>query len=293
MSALNATEAAELFRAEPHQYIDVGDGEVAYRKIGQGPDVLFSHGWPVTSATFRYLLPYLVDHVTCHLFDYVGAGDSRFDRTATLSVEGHAKALRRVVDTLGLERFGVVGHDSGGMIARFALAGDERVHGWGLVATEQPPKPSWRFHAFVNLRVLPGFPSLLGLAMNTPWMRRNPFVLGDIFADRSRLDGDFAEFFAEPLRDDPEKLWAAAELLRNFDLGLFAKLSEAHRKITAPVQLVWGGRDRFFPVDRARAMMPEFAGPVDLEVVDDASLFLHEEFPGPVANALLKTIRGA
>ncbi len=292
MSSLTQQEASDFFRAEPHRHIDVGNGAVAYRKIGEGPDVVFSHGWPVTSATWRCLLPYLVDHVTCHLFDYPGAGDSRFDRSIELSVEGHAETLRRTVDALGLERFALVGHDSGGMIARLALAGDERVHGWGLVATEQPPKPSWRFLSFVSLRAVPGFKALLGFAMNTPWLRRNPFVLGDVFVDRGLLDGEFEEFFARPLRDDPEKLWAAAELLRHFDLGLFAKLSETHRKIQSPVQLVWGGRDAFFPVERTRAMMPEFSGPVDLEVIDEAKLFVHEEFPGPVANALLKTIRG-
>lgn len=292
MSSLTPADASDLFRAPPQRHIDVGNGEVAYRKVGQGPDVVFSHGWPVTSATWRCLLPHLADHVTCHLFDYPGAGDSRFDRSTRFSVEGHAEALRRSVDALGLERFGVVGQDSGGMIARFSLAGDERVHGWGLVATEQPPAPSWRFRSFVALRLVPGFERLLAVAMSSPSLRRNPLVLGDIFADPGLLDGEFAEFFAEPLRDDPDKLWAAGQLLRHFDLSLFAKLGECHRKIAVPVQLVWGGRDPFFPVARARAMMPEFAGPVDLEVIDEASLFVHEEFPGPVANALLKTIRG-
>ena len=44
---------------------------------GTGPDVLFVHGWPVSGATFRTLLPHLVDHVTCHLFDFPSAGSSR------------------------------------------------------------------------------------------------------------------------------------------------------------------------------------------------------------------------
>ncbi len=292
MSALSQNDASDLFRAEPQRHIDVGNGAVAYRKIGEGPDVVFSHGWPVTSATFRCLLPHLVDHVTCHLIDFPGAGDSRFDRSITPSVTAHAEALRRSVDALGLERFGVVGHDSGGMIARVAFAADERVHGWGLIATEQPPKPHWRFSMFLQARVIPRFERLIVPLLNMPRLRRNPFVLGDAFANRDLLDGEFDEFFLRPLRDDPDKQWAAGEFGRNFDLGLFPALTAYHRQIRVPVQLVWGGRDPFFPVGRARAMMPEFSGPVDLEVIDEAKLFLHEEFPGPVANALLKTIRG-
>ena len=47
---ITATAAADLFRREPNEYIDTGVGEVAYRTIGSGPDVLFVHGWPVSSA---------------------------------------------------------------------------------------------------------------------------------------------------------------------------------------------------------------------------------------------------
>ncbi|MEZ5259786.1 MAG: hypothetical protein R2705_23760 [Ilumatobacteraceae bacterium] len=49
--------ASELFRRPPDRLLDVGAGRVAHRSVGRGPDVLFSHGWPVSSATFRKLLP--------------------------------------------------------------------------------------------------------------------------------------------------------------------------------------------------------------------------------------------
>ena len=76
MVAMTDADAAELFRTEPDRMIDVGHGEVAYRKVGSGPDVLFIHGWPVTGATFRKLLPHLVDDVTCHIIDFVGTGSN-------------------------------------------------------------------------------------------------------------------------------------------------------------------------------------------------------------------------
>lgn len=293
MSSLTPHAASDLFRRPPDRHIDVGNGAVAYRRIGSGPDVVFSHGWPASSATFRGLLPHLVDHVTCHLIDLPGAGDSQFDRSIVPSLTTHADALRRVVDDLGVTSFGVVGHDSGGMIARFAFAGDERVHGWGLIATEQPPKPTWRFSSFLLIRHIPRFEKVLAFAANQRRLRRNKFVLGDVFADNDLLDGEFEEFVLAPLRDDPDRQWAAGEFGRNFDMGLFGELTDLHRTIDEPVQLVWGGRDAFFPVERTRAMMTEFAGPVDLEVIDDAKLFVHEEFPERTAAALRPVLRGA
>ncbi len=98
MPTMTTTDAADLFRAEPHRYLDVGAGEVAYRRAGSGPDVLFVHGWPVSGATFRLLLPHLVDHVTCHVIDLPSAGSSRFDDDTPLSVDQHIATVRRVVD---------------------------------------------------------------------------------------------------------------------------------------------------------------------------------------------------
>lgn len=37
-------------------------------------------------------------------------------------------------------------------------------------------------------------------------------------------------------------------------------------------------------------MMPQFPGEVSLQVVPDAKLFVHEEFPEPTARALLTAV---
>ena len=195
MSSLSPETASDLFRKPPDRYLDVGDAAVAYRRVGQGTDVVFSHGWPASGATFRRMLPYLADHVTCHVVDLPGAGDSRFDRSTSISILDHAESLRRAVDELGLTRFGVVGHDSGGMIARFAFADDPRVQGWGLIATEQPPKAHWRFSSFLAVRVVPRFEEMLARVVTRPRLRKNKFILGDAFADKGLLDGEFEEFF--------------------------------------------------------------------------------------------------
>src|SRR4051794_25267487 len=112
---LTAAAAADLFRQAPDRFLDTGSGgEVAYWRVGSGPDVLFVHGWPVSSATFRTLLPYLADRFTCHLIDLPGAGASRFTADTPLSVANHINSVRRVLDLLELSDVAVVGHDSGG-----------------------------------------------------------------------------------------------------------------------------------------------------------------------------------
>jgi haloalkane dehalogenase len=289
MSTMTATEAADLFRRDPDRFLDVGAGEVAYRRVGSGPDVLFVHGWPVSGATFRTLLPFLAEHVTCHVIDLPGAGSSRFTNGTTLTIDQHIESVRRVIDLLELDDVAVVGHDSGGMIARHAVAGDPRLRAMGLINTEQTHGSSWRFKSFLATRHLPGLGSALGWVSGNHRVRRNKFVFGEAFADRSLLDGEFDEFFLEPLHTSPERRAAAARVLRSFDQHHVRALGDLHRRIDVPVQLVWGDQDPFFPVEWAKEMVGTFPD-ARLEIIEGAGLFCHEERPAEVAEPLLTVL---
>lgn len=286
---ITATEASDLFRRPPERFIDTGAGEVAYRVVGSGPDVLFVHGWPVSGATFRRLLPHLTDHVTCHLVDLPGAGDSRYDAATPLSIDNHIASVKQVVDVLGLDRVAVVGHDSGGMIARHALAGDPRVRSWGLIDTEQTQGASFRFRLFLAGRHMPGFGSILGWAAGTKRVRRNGLILGGAFQDRTLLDGEFDEFFLRPLNGSPSHRAATMKLLKSFTYRYFEELADLHRRIDVPVRLVWGVHDPFFPIAWTREMVGTFRD-ATLHEIQDASLFSHEERPEQVAAALLPAL---
>ena len=291
MTPLTPAQATDAFRRDPDRFLDVGAGEVAYRRFGTGPDVLFVHGWPVSGATFRTLLPYLVEHVTCHVIDFPGTGSSRFDATTPITLDQHIETVRRVVDQLELESLAVVGHDSGGMIARHALAGDPRVRAWGLVDTEQPQGLGWRFRSFLLMKHVPGVAHVLGWLVGNRLVRRNKFALGDAFADKALLDGEFDELFLAPIHDIPARRDAAARLLRSFDVSYVTALGDLHRRITVPVQLVWGAKDPFFPIAWTREMADTYAD-THLTVIADAKLFVHEERPAEVAAALLPALAG-
>lgn len=290
-STVTAQSAADLFRRAPARFLDVGAGEVAYRTVGRGPDVLFVHGWPVSSATFRTLLPHLADHVTCHLIDLPGAGSSRFAADTPLSLAGHIQAVRRVLDLLELRRVAAVGHNSGGLIARHALAGDPRLTAMGLINTEQPQGLSRRLRLFLASKHAPGLSATLGRVAGATRLRRNRFVFGAAFADPGRLEGEFDEFFLRPLHDEPARRDAAARLLRSFDAQLVSDLGQVHQRIAVPVQLVWGDQDPFFPLAWAQEMVATFPN-AQLHVVRGAGLFCHEEEPAEVAQALLPTLAG-
>ncbi|MGQ0843356.1 MAG: alpha/beta fold hydrolase [Sporichthyaceae bacterium] len=291
MPKLSPEAAADLFRRPPDRMLDLGGVRVAHRVVGTGPDVLFVHGWPVAGATWRRLLPLLADGFTCHVIDLPGSGASTAVDPAGLSVAGHIATVTGVVDALGLDDLAVVGHDSGGLIARYALAGDPRVRAMGLIDTEQSKGLTWRFQAFLAARRLPGIGAALGWVFGRPRLRRHPLLLGGAFVDQSLLDGEFDEFFLRPLREDPARRAEAVRVLRSFSRAHVHGLAAVHRRIEVPVHLVWGERDRFFPVARAREMLREFPD-ARLTAIPQAALFPHEERPALVAEALAPTLAG-
>lgn len=291
MSALTPRQASDLFRQPPERMIDAGGASaVAYRRAGAGPDVLFVHGWPVSGATFRTLLPHLTPHVTCHVIDLPGAGSSTFDPAVELSIDSHVTAIRKVIDDLGIDRLAVVGHDSGGLFTRYAVVGDPRIRAVGLIDTE-PLTISLRFRSFLLTRYTPGLGRALGAVSRSRRIRRMRAVFGAAFHDRSFLDGEFDEFFLRQLGTSRDHQRVQASLLRNFDTSYIERLGEVHRAIDVPVQLVWGRDDKFFPVEQAEAMVGTFPD-AKLAVIDDAGTFSHEEKPAEVAAALLPLLQG-
>ena len=138
-------------------------------------------------------------------------------------------------------------------------------------------------------RRLPGFSAGLGWVAGTPRVRRLKLVFGDAFVDRTLLDGEADEFYFRPLHDRAKHRDAATKLLRSFDMSLVTDLPDVHRRLDVPVRLVWGDRDPFFPVDRAKAMVDTFPN-ASIEIIEGAGLFSHEERPAEVANAVLPTL---
>src|SRR5207244_12221655 len=125
----------------PHDFIAAGRGRLAYWRFGQGPDVVLVHGWPLTAATFRHLVPALARHYTLHLFDLPGVGHSA-EWGGPIGLGPHAAALSAAIDTLGLGRYALVAHDSGGTIARLVAADDARAVALVLGNIEIPDRKS-------------------------------------------------------------------------------------------------------------------------------------------------------
>jgi haloalkane dehalogenase len=271
------------FRGPPQRWLDVAPHRVAYRRFGQGPDIVFVHGWPLTSATFRGLVPLLAERFTCHLVDLPGSGQTESLDGARLDFASQARVVRTVVDQLGIERYALLAHDSGGLIARLVAADDPRVFALVSGSTEIPGHTPAFLEALVAAAHAPGGAEMLRQQMQSREARRSEAAYGGCFADLDFLDGEFHELLVEPILCSPARWGKQIEILRTIDGQVDELLRAAQARIAAPMLFVWGDADPIFPLVKARAMVAALEGRAQIAVIAGAKLFAHEEFPGAFA----------
>lgn len=283
--------ADALMRA-PERFIDLGHARLPYWTMGQGPDLVFVHGWPVDARTWRRIVPAVAERFTCHLIDLPGAGRSTWTADTPRGCDGLATSLGEAIEQMDLgERFGLVAFDSGGGFARkVAATMPQRVAGLVLGNTETPKDYSGLFRAAVRNGRRFGARTLgwLGLKFAKARVKAWETSITD-----PALRRELAELFLAPIARDRrlfDGMFVLADGLRVED---FDSCYEAHGQITAPVRLIWGVDDPWFKLDAAVRMVDQFAGPATLLEVEEGKLFVHEEFPGLFAEQVVAHFQAA
>src|SRR6185295_6319548 len=98
------SDAESIFDEKP-SFVATAAGEVAYRKTGQGEPLVFVHGWPLSSVTFRNVLPAFAAKFTCYLPDLLGAGETKWNDRTEFSFKNQARNLKEWIDALGLKSY--------------------------------------------------------------------------------------------------------------------------------------------------------------------------------------------
>lgn len=282
-STLTRADVTAAFRGAPHAMLEVGGARVASWRFGRGPDVVLVHGWPLHGATFRALVPLLADGLTVHVVDLPGAGRSVAAPGVRVDLRSQAATVRGVADALGLRAYGLLGHDSGGSIARMVAADDERARGVVVIDSEVPGEHTVMLRAFVAIGRVPGAGRALLAALR--WQRVRRALFGGCFTDPAAIEGEFTDLFLRPLwtsRAAADGQLAPLLALRLADIDA---LAQVHARLRVPVLCVWGARDAFFPVAGARAMLPQLAGGGELVELPRARLFPHEDHAPDLAAA--------
>lgn len=126
-------------------FAELDDATLHYAHMGEGPLMVFVHGWPRHWYLWRHQLPeFARDH---HVVAYDQRGcnlSSKPEGDQHYGVRHNVEDLRALVEHLGHDRFVLVGHDIGGGIGfAFALLYPEMVERLVVMSCPHPAKLEW------------------------------------------------------------------------------------------------------------------------------------------------------
>jgi non-heme chloroperoxidase len=113
---------------------------IYYKDWGEGPIVVFSHGWPLSSDAFEDQMLFLAEHgYRVIAFDRRGHGRSS-QPWAGHNIDQYAQDMHQLIEHLGLTEFALVGHSTGGaVVTRYtAKYGQHKVTKLALIAAVTP-----------------------------------------------------------------------------------------------------------------------------------------------------------
>ncbi|WUW58896.1 alpha/beta hydrolase [Streptomyces sp. NBC_01456] len=255
---------------------------------GEGPPLLLIHGWPETWYAWRLVMPALAEHFTVIAVDQRGIGltdkpKSGYD-TRTL-----ARDMVALMDTLGYQRFAVVGHDTGMPIA-YALAADhpERVDRVAVAEAFLPavtPSPPMIGSAQVNDRLW-HIPFNRLTEVNEQLVRgREGIYFGWQFATKAvrKLPDYVVDYYARILASQHDALRGSFGWYRALDTTSAQDQQRKTHPLTLPVLAIGGAGSLG---ENVAGTMKLVAHDVRSKVIPGTGHWVAEEAPQEVLAAL-------
>jgi pimeloyl-ACP methyl ester carboxylesterase len=274
-----------------HRFYSLATGvraHVVEAGLADAPALVLLHGFPQHWYCWRRVIALLAGDFRVLAMDLRGLGWSGRPDDGDFRKAAMARDAVALLDALGIERAGLLGHDWGGWAGFLAaLSAPERWTGLVALGIPHPWQPRGRV-----LRGLPRFayqPPLATPGLG-PWLlRRTPVVsrfLAVGWGERSTFDPDAVDVFADAYRD-PARAQAGSRLYRSF------LVHEAGRRVggrlTVPARLLYGRRD---PLGAAFALGLERHGDdARASLLDGCGHFVPEERPEAVAAAVRELSR--
>ncbi len=283
---------------EPHRWrspalgacraLDLEGGRVEYFERGEGPALVFAHGWLANANLWRKVVERLAGDFRCVTLDLpLGSHRVAMDADADLSPRGCGELIASAIEALELEQVTLVGNDSGGAYAQIATAAHpDRIARLVLNSCETPydefPPPPFdglpaiasdvtalgRLFAALRDREVRSSRAAYGLLMKHPIDE----LVSDSYALPSVLD--------EGLLRDTSKVMRSALSRPVHEAG--ARLIETFER---PVLFVWGTEDEVFPLAHAQRFAQALAAGTVVQI-PDAFSFTPEDQPGLLVEAI-------
>jgi pimeloyl-ACP methyl ester carboxylesterase len=263
-----------------HDYATVRGVRIHYVTAGAGHPVLLLHGFPQFWHCWRLLIPVLSQRFRVIAPDLKGYGDSDKPR-GPYDIAALSEEWGEFMNALDVDRFDLVGHDWGGVIAwKMAVDYPGRIRRLGIL---NAPFRRWKPQAYVFFFMLPFLPEWVFKRWNDAvieevltrgsYDEEHAFAAGDIkvYQDAFRRSGVHKGALAYY-----RAMWRNARIVK----------ADRLKKIEVPTLALWGVRDVALPVENT-FHLERHVRDLRIHYVPMAGHFVQEEQPDIVNEQLL------
>ncbi len=290
---VTADTPAHRWRAEAlgvEEELSLPGGRLRYFRRGEGPPLVFAHGWLANANLWRKVVERLADRFTCIALDLpLGAHRVAMSPDADLSPAGCGDLIASALAALGLVDVTLVGNDSGGAYSQIAVASDPQriarlvLNSCETPYSEFPPPPFDGLPAAAkDLAIL----RQLFEALRDRAIRSTPPAFGLLI--KHPLEDIVSDSYALPCVSDPSILRDTGKVMSS---ATSAPVQAAGRRLIAefrrPVLFAWSPEDQVFaPADAQRYSEALTDGRIVF--IEDAYSFTPEDQPDRLAEEIAK-----
>ncbi len=249
--------------------LDVDGYSLHYIDMGTGEPVVLVHGFAETVYSWHENVPALREAgFRLIMIDQPGHGRSGAPGGPyAYTLENQAEAVVKLTEHLGLWKFNIIGHSTGGSIALFIMLNHPGRVQQAVVIDPVCFKPP-----SVQLLKIPGM-EFLANVFGGRWSVRTG--LEDAYYDGYRVDEALVDEYSRPLAR-PEYYRTLISLEKEFYSPGFHKMAESYGQIQAPVLIIWGKEDTWLPEEQG-AMLHGRMENSTLQVIENCGHIPHQE----------------
>jgi pimeloyl-ACP methyl ester carboxylesterase len=264
--------------------VQLPQGAIRYRDVGEGEPIVFVHGYLVDGRLWTETAEQLASSHRCLVPDWpLGAHASAMNEDADLTPPGIARIISDFLDALDLRGVTIVANDSGGAMSQVLVTRHpERIGRLVLTNCDTfenfPPSV---FKLLPPLAKLPGAMAVVGLPFRVPALRRAAFAP---FAKRP-IPAELVDSWMKPSQSDPAINRDTAKVTAGMNKRFTLEAAERLKTFDRPTLIAWAPEDRVFKLADARKL----AGTIPdarLETIDDAKTFVALDQPQRLAELI-------
>lgn len=291
---MTVNEVNKMMAGMRQQNMTVNGVRLNVRVGGSGKPLVLLHGAPQSSIMWRKIVPALIDNYTLVCPDLRGYGDSQ------KTVKGYDKRtmaldIKLLMERLGFQRYGVIGHDRGGRVAhRLALDHPDSVENLCLLdivpthtlfneTNKELAVAYWHWYFFQ----IPDLPEKL-LNSDPDWVFHS--FMNSLTYHIGSIEQDAMEQYKQAFKS-PGAIRALLEDYRAASTIDYAHDEEdLNKKITCPLLVLWGEYGKMHELFNVLDTWKEKATNVTGTSLP-AGHFVAEESPGELLEELREFYR--